>query len=216
MKKIYLIRHGATISNEEDKHQNVVTPLSDMGLKQADLVAERFKLIPIDIIITSDMTRAAETADVISRILNKKVVYTDLFQEILRPKVVRGKRRDDPEVLRIMGEIKKNFANQDWHYSDEENFFDVKRRALRCLKYIESLKEDSILIITHGHFLNMLIGLMGLGDTMRPEQFKLLQKFFIAKNTGITMVDEHNGEYFLMTWNDYVHLGDVDIKYSYL
>jgi len=61
----------------------------------------------------------------------------------------------------------------------------------------------------------MLIAVMGFGDTFTSKEYKKMQKFFIAKNTGITVVDEHKGEYFLLTWNDYVHLGDVDIKHVY-
>jgi broad specificity phosphatase PhoE len=215
MKKIYFVRHGATGGNEKNEFQLPNIPLSDMGLKQAKFVAERFKAIPIDIIVASDMKRASQTADIISNTLNKRVIYSDLFQEILRPSFVRGKSKDDPEVIKVMEEVKVNFGIQDKHHSDEENFFDLKNRALKCLEYIQSLEEESILIVTHGQLLNMLMGVMGLGDTMTPKQFKLLHHFFIAKNTGITAVNEHKGEYFLLTWNDYTHLGDLDIVHVY-
>jgi len=215
MKKIYFVRHGATEGNEKNEFQLPTIPLSEMGLKQAEFVAERFKTIPVDVIIASDMKRASQTAEKISREIGKNVISSSLFQEILRPSFVRGKKKDDPGVVKVMTEVKANFENKEWHHSDEENFFDLKERATKCLKYIESLKEENIVIVTHGQFLNMLIGIMGLGDTMTPKQFKLLHKFFIAKNTGITIVDEHKGDYFLMTWNDYAHLGDLDIKFIY-
>ncbi|MEI6191112.1 MAG: histidine phosphatase family protein [bacterium] len=213
MKKIYFVRHGATGGNEKDEFQLPTIPLSDMGLKQAEFVAERFKTIPVDTIIASDMKRASQTAEAISKTLNKKITYQALFQEILRPSFVRGKRKDDPEVMKIMEEVKANFDNQNYHHSDEENYFDLKNRAVKCLEYLQSLQEENILVVTHGQFLNMLIGIMELGDTMTPKQFKLLQKFFIAKNTGITIVEEYKGNFFLLTWNDYTHLGDTDIKY---
>jgi phosphoserine phosphatase len=215
MKKIYFVRHGATGGNEKDEFQFSTIPLSEMGLKQDEFVSERFITIPIDIIIASDMKRASQTAEVIAKKINKEVIPCSLFQEILRPSFVRGKKKDDPEVVKVMTEVKANFDNKDWHHSDEENFYDLKSRALKCLDYIKNIKEDNLLIVTHGQFLNMLIGIMGLGDTMTPKQFKLLQKFLIAKNTGITVVDEHKGDFFLMTFNDYTHLGDTDIKYIY-
>lgn len=215
MKKIYFVRHGATEGNEKEEYQHVNIELSELGLKQAAFVAERFKAIPLDTIITSDMTRASQTAGVISKVVGKAVVHSSLFQEILRPTFVRGKKKTDPEVVKVMEDVKANFGNKDWHHSDEENFYDLKSRALKCLEYIQSLKEENVLIVTHGQFLNMLVGTMGLGETMTPKQFKLIQKFFIAKNTGITIVDEHRGEFFLLTFNDYTHLGDVDIIYIY-
>lgn len=213
MKKIYFVRHGATGGNEKNEFQHGDISLSDMGFKQADYVSERFKTIPVEVIIASDMTRAAQTADAIAKKLNKEVIHTKLFQEFLKPTYVRGKSKEDPEVVKIMTAVKENFDNPDYHHSDEENFFDLKNRAVKCLEYLQSLKEENILVVTHGQILNMLMGVMSLGDTMTPKQFRLLQKFFIAKNTGITMVEENKGKYFLLTWNDYTHLGDADIKY---
>lgn len=215
MKKIYFVRHGATGGNEKNEFQHGTITLSEMGLRQSEYVAERFKTIPVDVVIASDMKRAAQTADTIAKALDKEVVHTNLFQEILRPSFVRGKNKDDPEVGKIMEEVKVNFDNEKWHYSDEENFFDIKNRAIKALNYIKSLKEESVLVVTHGNFLIMLIAVMGFGDTFTPNQYKKMQKFFIPKNTGITVVDEHKGEYFLLTWNDYAHLGDVDVKFIY-
>ncbi len=215
MKKLYFVRHGATGGNEKNEFQLGTIPLSDMGIKQAEFVAERFKTIPIDVILASDMKRASQTAEIVSKTLKIKVIHSNLFQEILRPSFVRGKKKDDSEVIKVMEEVKANFGNKERHHSDEENFFDLKNRAIKCLEYFQTFKEENILIVTHGQLLNMLIAVMGLGDTMTPIQFKLLQHFFIAKNTGITIVNEHKGEYFLMTWNDYTHLGDVDIKHVY-
>lgn len=215
MKKIYFVRHGATGGNEKNEFQHGNISLSEMGLKQAKFVAERFKEISVDVILASNMTRAVQTADTIAKELNKEVIYTPLFQEILRPTLVRGKQKDDPEVKKVMEEIKTNFDNKDWHHSDEENFFDIKKRAIDALEYIKSYEEESVLVVTHGNFLIMLIAVMGFGDDLTAKQFKKMQKFFIPKNTGVTMVDEHKGEYFLLTWNDYAHLGDTDIKFIY-
>lgn len=215
MKKIYFVRHGATDGNENNEFQHGIIPLSEMGLKQAQFVAERFKSIPVDVIIASDMNRATQTGDIIAKTLDKEVIHINLFQEVLRPSFVRGKRKDDPEVAKVMGEVKTNFENESWHHSDEENFYDIKNRAIKSLKYIQTRKEENIIVVTHGQFLIMLIAVMGLGENFTAKQFKLLHQFMIAKNTGITIVDEHKGKYFLMTWNDYAHLGDTDIPFVY-
>lgn len=215
MKKIYFVRHGATGGNEKNEFQYGTIELSEMGLRQAQFVAERFKTIPVNVVIASDVTRAAQTADAIGKVLGKEVVHTSLFQEILRPSFVRGKSKDDPEVASIMEQVKANLDNENWHHSDEENFFDIKNRAVRALEYLKSREEENIVVVTHGNFLMVLIAVMGFGDTFTPKQYKKMQKFFVAKNTGITMIDEHKGEYFLLTWNDYAHLGDVDIKHVY-
>jgi broad specificity phosphatase PhoE len=215
MKKFYFVRHGATGGNEQDQFQLPTIPLSDMGLQQAEFVAERFKSLPVDVIIASDMTRAAQTADTIGKKIGKEVIHSELFREIMRPSVVRGKSKQDPDAHAIMQEVKKNFGNKDWRHSDEENFFDLKERALKALAYLTNREEQHFVVVTHGRLLSMFIGLMGFGDAFTPEQYKAIDKFFVAKNTGITIIDEHNGQYFLLTWNDYAHLGDVDIKHVY-
>ena len=215
MKKIYFVRHGATGGNEKNEFQHGHIELSELGKKQAKIVADRFKSLPVDVILASDMNRASQTADVIGKAIKRKVIYSSLFQEILRPSSVRGKSKDEPEVATIMKDVKANFGNEEWHHSDEENFFDLRRRAVSALEYIKSLKEDNVMVVTHGNFLIMLIAVMGFGDEFSPQQYKKMQKYFIPKNTGITIVDEHKGEYFLLTWNDYAHLGDTDIKFVY-
>lgn len=190
MKKIYFVRHGATDGNENNKPQHDVMPLSDKGYKQAKSVAERFKTIPIDIVIASDMTRATQTADVIGITLGNKVFSTDLFREIQWPFKTCDKQPN----------------HEGSHLSEEENFAEIKKLADKALAYISSLKEENILVVTHGNFLVLLIVVMGLGNTCTTEQYNKLQEFFIAKNTGITMIKENKGNYSLLTWNDHTHL----------
>ncbi len=214
MKRIYFVRHGATGGNEKNHFQHIDISLSDTGFKQAEFVAERFRKIPIDIIIASDMDRASQTAQAISKVLKMEVNHNPLFKEILRPTAVRGRSKTDPEVVATMNEVRKNFGNKDWHHSDEENFFDLTTRCKSALKYIESLKEENILVVTHGEVLKILMGLMCFGDEFEVRDYEKLTKFLIPKNTGITIVEEEKGKYFLLTWSDHSHLGDVDIKYN--
>jgi broad specificity phosphatase PhoE len=209
MKKVYFVRHGITEGNETGAYQLATISLSKTGLRQAEFVAKRFKTIQVDIIVASDMTRASQTAEAIGKELGKPVNHSELFREISRPSVVRGKTKEDPEVSKIMEEVKARFHDETWHYSDEENFHDLKARAERCLEYIKSLKEENVLVVTHGFILRMMTAVMALGSKLTPEIYKKLDHFFITKNTGITLVEEENGKYFLLTWNDHAHLGEV-------
>src|SRR5499426_3334137 len=61
MKTVYFVRHGSTEGNETRAYQYVNTPLSELGRRQAACAAHRFERIPVDLVITSDMERAAET-----------------------------------------------------------------------------------------------------------------------------------------------------------
>ncbi|MEK1831722.1 histidine phosphatase family protein [Priestia megaterium] len=60
---LYLIRHGQTDWNKNKLIQgHADIPLNEAGKQQAKRVAERFRDIHIDVIYTSDLLRAQETA----------------------------------------------------------------------------------------------------------------------------------------------------------
>lgn len=62
---IYLIRHGETALNASRILQPSDTPLSAAGLAQAQALGRRLTSQPIDAILTSDLSRALQTAQAI-------------------------------------------------------------------------------------------------------------------------------------------------------
>ena len=89
MKTVYFVRHGSTEGNEQGAYQHGHTPLSELGRRQAACVARRFERIPVDIVIASDMERAAQTGRCIAASNRLPMVCDPLFQEILRPALLR-------------------------------------------------------------------------------------------------------------------------------
>ncbi|TSC69328.1 MAG: putative phosphoglycerate mutase [Parcubacteria group bacterium Gr01-1014_56] len=217
MKKVYFVRHGITEGNEKDAYQLPTMPLSESGRAQANFLAKRFETIPLDIIISSDMARAAETAKIVSDGTGHVLVLEPLFHEILRPSVVRGKIRTLPEVLEVMNIVHTYWSEKEKKHSDEENFFDLKERATKALEYIKSRQEENILVVTHGHFLRMLLAVMLFEELLNPELFAAIEKFFYPSNAGITMCEYdnpyHKNKWRLFTWSDYAHLGDAYVTY---
>src|SRR3989338_4638852 len=66
--KLILVRHGETDANRDmicQGHMN--SHLTQKGLRQARLVAERLKYFPIDIAYSSDLDRALDTCKEILR-----------------------------------------------------------------------------------------------------------------------------------------------------
>jgi broad specificity phosphatase PhoE len=207
MKTIYFVRHGSTDGNETGAYQLHTTPLSETGLAQAAFVAERFKNIPVDVIISSDMTRAAQTADRIARAVGRSVVHSAFFHEILRPSAVRGKLKADPEVMKITEHLIRYFADDTQRHSDEENFFDIRRRAVAGLDFIAKRPEEHILVVTHGTILTMLMAVMIDGEHTTPAFFLKLDRCLHASNTGITKCLWRDDAWRLEVWNDHAHLG---------
>lgn len=61
--KLYVARHGETEWNRLNKVcGRTDSPLTDKGLQQAQLLAERLDSCSIDVIIASPLSRAQETA----------------------------------------------------------------------------------------------------------------------------------------------------------
>jgi broad specificity phosphatase PhoE len=207
MKTVYFVRHGSTEGNENRAYQHVHTPLSELGRCQAACVARRFERIPIDLVITSDMERAAETARCIAEKNGFPIVVDPLFQEILRPALIRGKARDAPEVLEIMRWLTENWTNTHVKHSDEENFFDLKKRVLKALEYLAQRPERTLLVVTHGTFLCMLICCMMAGEEVSPQWFDHVHHFLVLKNSALSVCEYDDGKWQLVIWNDYAHLG---------
>jgi broad specificity phosphatase PhoE len=207
MKIVYFVRHGSTEGNETRAYQHVHTPLSELGRRQAECVARRFERIPVELVMTSDMARAAETGRCIAERNRFPMVVDPLFQEILRPAIVRGKGRDAPEVLEIMRCLAESWTNAGVKHSDEENFFDLKQRALKALEYLAERPEGTLLVVTHGTFLCMLIGCMMAGEEFSPQWFDRIQHFLVLNNTALSVCEYDQGKWQLVSWNDYAHLG---------
>lgn len=210
MKRVYFIRHGEDEGTAGALRQSPVDALTDIGMQQAGVVAKRLAGVPFDIILSSTQTRAKQTAEIINSSLKKPLEYSDLLIERNNPSVILGKRKDDPEVRRIVDLFWGNFHNN-WHHSDEENFQDLKERASKAIQYIDSRTEENILIVTHGELLRMILALVLIGRELTSHQ--LLKVFGATElhNTGIAIFEEakwrsESTYWRLVTWNDCGHL----------
>lgn len=212
MKKVYFVRHGESEGNISGKSQNEFAKLTENGKKQAAFVADRFSRIDVDVVICSSVDRAIETGNFISNKINKSLEISDLFIERKRPREQENLERDkDPVWLEIEKQIKDNFDNNSFRFSDEENLQDLKDRAKKCFDFLQNRTEDNILVVTHGVFMRFLIAYATLGDDLTAESCNNFFRVFNATNTGLSVFgfDEKRIDrgWFLHTWNDFSHLG---------
>jgi broad specificity phosphatase PhoE len=211
MKKVYFVRHGESEGNVGPIRQTSVTSLTYKGRVQADAVANRCARLSFDLIISSTMNRAKETAHIINEKTKKPIEYSDLFVERRRSSDVLGKPKDDPAALKAENEIEQNFHKSGWRYSDEENFDDLKDRALKALKHLADRPEENILVVTHGLFMRIVMACVVFGDDLKGEECVRFMRSFHMDNTGLTALDydEENPQqkWHLWIWNDHAHLG---------
>lgn len=73
---LYVVRHGETIWNKEGKVQGITDiPLTDKGIKEAQNLQPLIESLNIDVVISSPLSRAKETAKIITNY--KMPVNTD-------------------------------------------------------------------------------------------------------------------------------------------
>ncbi len=81
--KLYLVRHGQSQANLEHRYAgHTDIPLSNLGVAQAEATGEYMKDIPLDVILSSDLQRAWQTALPIARNHDLPVLPDPDFREL--------------------------------------------------------------------------------------------------------------------------------------
>lgn len=79
---ILLVRHGETVDNAARIMQGQTQGcLNDTGRRQAGEVAARLSRENVDAVISSDLQRAIQTAQIIAQPLGKSITTTPLLRE---------------------------------------------------------------------------------------------------------------------------------------
>ena len=210
MKTVYFVRHGETEGNIGRVFQGPETPLTEKGKAQARTVAKRCARLPAQVLISSTMKRARQTADVISSEIGKPVELSDLFIERRRPKALHDASADDAAVQQLEKDWRDSFFTDGRRILDAENFAEVCSRATQAFRFLEKREEDHILVVTHGFFLRLLAAKLIFGDAVTPPQYKHTDAIFRSINTGITVFvfePSKPSPWQILVWNDHAHLG---------
>jgi probable phosphoglycerate mutase len=204
---VYFVRHGETTRNAARVHQASDTTLSERGIAQAKVVAKRFSRIPIDLIVSSTHKRARQTAEIIAEAIQKPVKYSSFFVERKRPREIEGKHTEDPHTVRVKKLIQDHYHQHAWRYADEENFSDLKQRALKAVHYLEKIDTGNILVVSHGTFVKAVMSAMAFGPALKSAEEQALQHFMRVDNSGISVCTFTREKWQLLSWNDRAHLG---------
>lgn len=203
--KIYFVRHGSTDSLEQKIAQPNNEPLNEKGLGQAKELGKRFDETQLDLIISSPHLRAVQTA----KAINENVQISELFAEVRKPKEAIGQSKETEEMKAIFKKIGEMYTvDPSWHYGDEENFEDLKKRGLEALEFLKSQNKENILVVSHGNFVALLTGLMLYGEDFPVEISLKLKSFLRLSNTGVSIFTYEENRWKLQCWNDTSHCLD--------
>lgn len=152
MPTLYLIRHGETTYNAEGRIQgHLDSPLSELGIRQAEAVARRLASEHFDAAYSSDLGRASVTAEIIARSHGLQITKTPLLREA-NLGVIQGLTRADVEA-RFPEELhpwRRDPANK--RPPGGETLDNV---AQRCGEFLDTTlplhgEKDRLLVVGHG------------------------------------------------------------------
>jgi 2,3-bisphosphoglycerate-dependent phosphoglycerate mutase len=205
---LYLIRHGEAINALEGKIGN--SGLSPLGMIQAERLRDRLaatKEIKADILISSTLHRAHQTAQIVAPAFDLPIVLDDTIQE-LRPGEAEGMTIE--EYKEAFGKV--DFEVDPYHpmAPGGESWADFMLRVGSALHRItHEHAGKTIVLFCHG----------GVIDGSFLYFFKISSwtipaAHFFTRNTSITHWQqgkmEDNKKYWqLMKYNDAFHLHDI-------
>jgi 2,3-bisphosphoglycerate-dependent phosphoglycerate mutase len=197
MTTIGLIRHGITEWNSLGKAQGVSDiPLNEIGRKQATNIADRLSLEEQwDMIITSDLSRAFETAKIIGSKIGLPISHIDERVREINCGEIEGTTED--QRVKQWGSEWRNLE------LGIENFEDVSNRGIDFLKDIVcTYKGKRILVVSHGALIGLTL------QKLLPQKF---QQTYID-NTSITILSNIEDKWDCSLYNCTRHLNLIPSK----
>ena len=199
---IYIIRHGESEANQQDRY-GLDTGLTEKGRVQAKNVAKRFHKTHFDVIFSSPLVRAKETAEIIRAERKLEVLTNDALKE-RNYGILEG--RQGEEVKDELKEIYQRRENAKYQESKSikivegyETDEEVISRFITQLREIAiAYSEKTVLITSHVGVMKILLIHLGIynrkqlhGASFENTGYIKLQSdgvdFFVQETNGLTV-----------------------------
>jgi alpha-ribazole phosphatase/probable phosphoglycerate mutase len=181
---IYLTRHGQTEWNALGKVQGKTDiSLNEMGREQAQIVKDKLKNIKFDLVFSSPLSRALETAKIITgrnETINNDEILINKFDKV----ATSNKIIIDSRIIeRDCGEFEgKPFDGETINWNDEnetrfgiETLKDLYKRITSFFDEIRNnYKNKNILVVSHAGFLiHSQVYLKGKPQSKTYEEYRI-------------------------------------------
>ncbi|NIS60759.1 MAG: histidine phosphatase family protein [Proteobacteria bacterium] len=203
MTTVYLVRHGQTAWNREEVFRGRADiPLNEIGRKEALLTGQCLRGVRVDLVLSSPLSRAVETAEAIARYQGKEVLILEglididfgqwqgVSHEVVRERYGELYRqwKDTPHLVRFPG---------------GESLEDLRERALRVIHEVITDHADETLVMVSHRVVNktLLCGLLGLDNS---------HFWRISQDTGCINILEFGQGFTLRRLNDTCHLTTIE------
>lgn len=187
---LYIIRHGETEWNKVKRLQGQTDiPLAEEGIRLARETGEGMRDLPIDLVLTSPLTRAVQTAQLLTEGRDVPILTDERIIEISFGDW-EGECILDSDVL--PADFRRLFYEDPMHCMcppNGETFSDVRRRTAEFYRSIVAnpdYTDKSILISTHGAAGRCLL-------TQFYEDKDDIWRGGVPKNCAVTIVEVADG-----------------------
>lgn len=201
--KLIVIRHGETLWNLEGCQQGHLDgQLSEMGIKQAQAVADALADDHFDALYSSDLGRAVQTAQIIAKKIHLDIITDPRLRErhlgIMQTLTIAQFQEKYPEEYDLF-----KSGDPDYIIPDGES---ARQRYERCVACANELADrhsgQKIVIVAHGGTLgSFIINALSLSQAV-PRRYSL----FNASINTFTVAD---GSWKLDSWGDIHHLKNL-------
>ena len=209
MTEVFLIRHGESIANLQHRAAgHVDPPLSELGIRQAEITAAALANTRFDAVFSSDLSRAYDTAlphaemrglCVIKR-LNLREVFLGEWEGMHVDKIIEKYGAES-----YYGGWRDNFGT--YIIPGGEGAAACGKRIYDEIESIcKGRDRERILIVCHGAAIRSFYSLV-LG--LRPEEFG--SKLTYPSNASITRVDYDGGRFLPVKYSEDSHMESIGI-----
>jgi|SRR3989344_1492276 len=201
--KVYLIRHGETDFNKQNKEwgQDNETHLNDWGILQSNKLAETLKNINFDKLFSSDLKRAMQTSQKISEICNVKIIPDKRLREY-DPGEVDPSSEEWIERYKEM--LESGMSKYDIRPFGRENIWDLIKRIQSFLEDMQK-EEGTIAVIAHSG-VNAVF--MNLSQGREKNDFLSIKQ----DNACLNILEFLGGKWKIKVVNDSNHITDIKPK----
>jgi broad specificity phosphatase PhoE len=158
--RLYLVRHGQSVGNERQLFFGWTDyPLTELGRAQADEVAEKLRTVPFTRCVSSDLSRAWETAQ---RCVVGRGVPIEPCPGVREQNMGRIEGMSWEEVGTLLGEDGRTQFVTDWLSTappEGESPDQMRTRIGSAIEAITASDEDTLLVAHNGSLALVLLHL---------------------------------------------------------
>lgn len=200
--KLQLVRHAESTANVRKAINTKVPgpPLTELGRRQAQELAERMRLEPIAAVYSSQATRAQQTGAPLAAVHNLELQIIDGVHEVF---VGELEDRTDQEGIEAYAKVYYPWTRGELHHAmpGGETGIEVRDRFISAVaqiraKHEQEHPEGTVVLVSHGGVMRLCVELLA-GNV--PQQAALSG---LISNTGSILLETcEDGTWRCLTWD---------------